>query len=157
MSKASLLLVFIGASFGLYVAGGREPEIQTQVVARSGTWVETRIPRSRDGHFYAHAMVNNQLVRFMVDTGATGIALTIDDAERTGVAVNQAAFEVVGTGASGPVRGQRVQLASVSVDGKEVQRLPAIVVEGLDRSLLGQAYLSRMTSVSMTAEQMIIR
>jgi aspartyl protease family protein len=156
MNKLALYAL-IGASLGVYVGCSREPETQTQIVARSETWAETRIPRSRDGHFYAHAMVNNQLVRFMVDTGATGIALTIEDAERTGVAVNRAAFEIVGTGASGPVRGQRVRLDSVSVDGKEIQRLPAIVVEGLDRSLLGQAYLSRMTSVSMTAEQMIIR
>jgi aspartyl protease family protein len=159
MSKSLGSLAFFGGVIGLAVAnsGNREPDIQTQVVARPGTWAETRIPRSRDGHFYVHAMVDGQLVRFLVDTGATQIALTLEDAERVGAQITPAAFEVVGTGASGPVRGQRIRLRSVSVDGKEITSLPAIAVEGLDRSLLGQAYLSRMSGVSMTSEQMIIR
>ena len=159
MSRSIGPLAFVGGIVGLLIAnsGSGEPEIQTQIAARPGNWAETRIPRSRDGHFYVHAMVDGQLVRFLVDTGATQIALTLDDAERVGAQITPGAFQVVGTGASGPVRGQRIRLHSVSVDGKEIRSLPAIAVEGLDRSLLGQAYLSRMSGVSMTSEQMIIR
>src|ERR671913_1996463 len=62
----------------------------------------TELERSSSGHFYTHAKVNGQLVRFLVDTGATGVALTVADAERVGIDVNPASFEIVGEGAAGP-------------------------------------------------------
>jgi aspartyl protease family protein len=64
---------------------------------------------------------------------------------------------VVGSGASGPVRGQQVMIDSVSLDGKEVRTLRGAVLEGLDVSLLGQAYLSRITSVTISGEEMVLR
>src|SRR5687768_6327358 len=78
----------------------------------------TELERSPSGHFYTHAKVNGELVRFLVDTGATGVALTVEDAKRVGIKVDPSSFEVVGEGASGLVRGQLVTLDSVEVEGK---------------------------------------
>lgn len=124
---------------------------------RGGWGGETRLSPGPGGHFHTSALVNGQPVEFIVDTGATAIALTIDDARRIGIPVNQSSFQVVGSGASGPVRGQLITLNSVSVDGKEVRTVRGAVLEGLGVSLLGQAYLSRISEVKMSNGEMILR
>lgn len=118
---------------------------------------ETRLTRQANGHFFVEALVDGEPVDFVVDTGATAVALTVADAHRIGIPVNPGAFEVVGSGASGPVRGQQITIGSVEIDGKRVTTLRGAVIEGLDVSLLGQAYLSRITSVTMTGDQMTLR
>jgi aspartyl protease family protein len=115
---------------------------------------ETLLERSAGGHFYVDAEVNGQLVHFVVDTGATSVALTVDDARRIGLPVSTGEFQIVGTGASGPVRGQSIMLDRVSVGGKEVRGVSGAVLEGLGVSLLGQSYLSRISSVEMSGDHM---
>ena len=93
---------------------------------------DTELQRESNGHFYVHAKVNGQLVRFLVDTGATMVALTVDDAERAGLNVNAATFQIVGEGAGGPVRGQDVKIGSIEVEGKLVNDIEGVVLEGGD-------------------------
>lgn len=156
MSSKTLAIVF-ATIVGLAVTGKRAPEDRVRVVTTAQGTQEVRIPRSQDGHFYVHAMVNGQLVRFLVDTGATQIALTLEDAERVGESFSPAAFEVVGSGASGPVHGQFIEIDSIELGGREVANLRGAVVDKLEISLLGQAFLSRARSVQMNADEMIIR
>jgi len=85
------------------------------------------------------------------------VALTLEDARRVGANVSPVSFEVVGTGASGPVRGQPLTLDRVELDGKTVSDVPAAAVEGLHVSLLGQTFLSEMEMVQMSGSEMIIR
>lgn len=118
---------------------------------------EIRLRRRRDGHFYVHSMVNGQLVEFMIDTGATTIALTTRDAERVGLNVDFKNFTVIGTGASGAVEGQIDRLDSVEIEGRRATNLEAMVADGLDVSLLGQSFLGELTSVQMSGESMILR
>ncbi len=126
--------------------------------ATAGAWGgETRLTPGPGGHFHTQALVNGRPVEFIVDTGASTVALTMADARRIGVRFDPTDFEVVGTGASGPVRGQEVMIDRVSVDGKEVQTIKGVVLEGLEQSLLGQAYLSRITEVRMSGGEMILR
>ena len=119
--------------------------------------IDTRVRRNRNGHFYVTALVNGQPVRFVVDTGATTVALTVEDARRAGVRFDPASFDVIGQGAAGPVRGQQLHLSSVELDGKERLHVRAAVLEGADVSLLGQSYLSRLNSVQMQGDQMVLR
>ena len=117
----------------------------------------TELHRSPNGHFTASASVNGQPVDMLVDTGASAVALTIDDARRLGLAVDPATFRVVGTGASGPVRGTAGTLADVAVGDRHVAQMQAVVVEGLDRSLLGQSYLRRLEQVEISGDTMTLR
>jgi aspartyl protease family protein len=119
--------------------------------------VDTHVRRSPNGHFFVNALVNGQPVRFVVDTGATTVALTEADARRAGVPFDPASFEVIGQGAAGPIRGEEMHLRSVELDGKERLHVRAVVIEGGDISLLGQTYLSRLNSVQMSGEEMILR
>jgi len=118
---------------------------------------DTELEREANGHFYVHAKVNGQLVRFIVDTGATIVALKRDDAERVGLNVDPANFQIVGEGASGPVMGQNVKIGSIEVDGKLANDVDGVVLADSNMSLLGQSYLSRLTEVKMSGEYMILR
>ena len=160
MSKSVVAFVIFGTVVGLMMPGGRssrseEPEASSTTY--SAVPVETRVRRSPMGHFYVHALVNGQLVRFVVDTGATTVALTPQDAERAGLKVDASSFVPIGMGADGPLRGQMVQLDSVSLDGKQVNHIRAMVIDGADISLLGQNYLSQIHSVQMAGDEMILR
>ena len=115
------------------------------------------LERSFDGHFYADAQVNGATVHFLVDTGATGIALSVDDARRAGLVFDAAGFEQVGTGASGAVMGHWVALNRVQLGLKTVTDTPAVILEGGDRSLLGQSFLSKFGSVEIHGNQMVLR
>lgn len=119
---------------------------------------ETVLRRQPDGHFYADVQVNGRTVRFMVDTGASGIALTRDDARRAGIDFDPSRFEVVGSGASGPVKGQRVRIADMRLDLKQVANVDAAVLDdGLSVSLLGQSFLSRFGTVQIESDRMTLR
>lgn len=126
-----------------------------QMLVASG---ETVLVRAPDGHFYADVQVNGRSIRFLVDTGATGVALTRDDAMRAGVSFDPGQFQVVGAGASGPVRGQMVRIADMRLDMKQVSDVDAAVLDdGLSVSLLGQSFLSRIGSVRIEQDRMTLR
>ena len=152
-----LIPFVIAAAVGVGVAAPRANEPSPRPTQQAGEGGETRLDRSEDGHFYVEASVNDQPVRFLVDTGATGVALTIEDAERIGIEFTPGSFRVVGSGASGPVHGQNVMLDSVDVDGKAAADVRGAVIEGLGVSLLGQAYLSQLEKVEISGDEMLLR
>lgn len=115
------------------------------------------LKREPNGHFYADVLVNNMSVRFMVDTGATGIALSRDDARRAGLAVSAGMFEVVAEGASGNVKGEWVTLDSVKLGQQEAKQVPAVILDGGQQSLLGQSFLQQFSSVEIKGDRMLLR
>jgi aspartyl protease family protein len=169
--KALLLVVGIGIGIGLMVPTGSGPSSPEAAVTQAPPQAsgpkpaetpeiprETKLDRRSNGHFYVDAEVNgDDLVNFIVDTGASSVALTTRDAERIGVPFSRSNFEVIGTGASGAVRGQLVTIDRLSIDGKEVREVRGAVLEGLEISLLGQSYLSRIGGVEMAGDSMTLR
>jgi aspartyl protease family protein len=115
------------------------------------------LERSYDGHFYADARVNGATVHFLIDTGASGIALSTDDARRAGLAFDSGQAEVVGMGASGEVMGHFVQLDRVELGLHSVTDTEAVVLDGGDKSLLGQSFLSKFGSVEIRGDTMVLR
>ena len=157
MIKPFITIVVVGIGIGLALPSGNRPVAASAGSAAPEERRETTLERESNGHFYALAKVNGQLVRFIVDTGASTVALTVEDAERLGIPINPATFEVVGEGASGLVRGKLITLDSVEIDGKRVDNVRASVLEGSRVSLLGQSYLSRMGEVQMKGDYMILK
>ena len=150
-------MVAAGLAIGLlWPAGDKAPAASAS--ASSGERKETVLERESNGHFYTHARINDAgIVNFVVDTGASVVALTVEDAERLGIPIDPSEFTVVGEGASGFVRGKEVTLDSVEVDGKRVEDVQGVVLEGSRLSLLGQAYLSRMGEVEMSGDYMVLK
>lgn len=97
------------------------------------------------GHFFAIGTINGVSTRFMVDTGATAISLSSEEAKRTGVNY-LAGTRVLTQTANGVVPVYRVRLDAVEVGGVTITNVDAIVIEGgrLPMALLGMSFLNRM-------------
>ena len=96
------------------------------------------------GHFIADGMVNGGSVRFVVDTGATGVVLPAADARRLGVDYRKGERGQSKT-AGGIVPVFRVRFDRVRVGGIELHGVEGVVIEqGLDVALLGMSFLSRV-------------
>ncbi|MBS0360907.1 MAG: TIGR02281 family clan AA aspartic protease [Proteobacteria bacterium] len=116
------------------------------------------IAKSADGHYWAEGLVNGSHIRFLVDTGATAVALTPADAERLGFDPAKLAYGYKVTTASGPARAAAVKLAEVNVAGAKVENVEALVIEkGLDASLLGMTFLGRLASFQATRTALILQ
>ena len=113
--------------------------------------------RQWDGHFYADTQINGTTIRMLVDTGATGIALTRDDARKAGIGISIGMPNVVGQGAGGAVKGEYVTLDRVSLGGENAESVPAVVLDGGGQSLLGQSFLSKFASVEIKGDTMVLR
>jgi aspartyl protease family protein len=113
--------------------------------------------RQWDGHFYADTQINGTTIHMLVDTGATGIALTRDDARKAGIGISIGMPNVVGEGAGGAVKGEYVTLDRVNLGGESAESMPAIVLDGGGQSLLGQSFLSRFASVEIKGDTMVLR
>ena len=117
------------------------PVAAAEVRSRSVT-----VPRDSRGQFEIDALVNGHHVDFMVDTGASVIALTARDAARLGIRPSQNAFVAEVRTANGKVRAAPARLDAVRVGGIEVRDVPALILpdEALSDNLLGLAFLSRL-------------
>lgn len=116
-----------------------------------------QLQRNENGHFYADVDINGAQVHMLVDTGATGIALSRDDARKAGIATSIGMNDVVGQGADGSVHGEYVTVDKMSLGGKTVEHMNAIVLNNGDQSLLGQAFLSQFASVEIHGDTMTLR
>lgn len=96
------------------------------------------------GHFVADGQVNGGAIRFLVDTGATAIALPAADAKRLGIDYQKGRRGMTNT-AAGPTPMYVVRLDTVRVGGIELQAVDAIIIEqGLNVALLGMTFLNRV-------------
>jgi aspartyl protease family protein len=96
------------------------------------------------GHFIADGQINGGAIRFVVDTGATAIAIPASDAVRLRIDYQKGRRAMTHT-AGGPTPVYVVTLDSVRVGGIEIQNVEAVVIEqGLGVALLGNTFLNRM-------------
>ncbi|NVE95819.1 retropepsin-like aspartic protease family protein [Altererythrobacter lutimaris] len=131
----------------------------SQAGARTADWYagEHTLPRQSDGHFYADATVGGTSIRMMVDTGASVIALTGQDAISAGLHWYDADVRRIGTGASGAVYGVPARIKQIEIGGMTRYDVDAVIIpEGLEISLLGQSYLSQIGSVRIADDRMIM-
>jgi len=116
------------------------------------------IRKASDGHFWADGEVNGRTVRFLVDTGATAVALTPEDAQRLGLDPSQLRYGSRVVTAGGQIRAASVRLASITVAGARLDNVDALVIEkGLDTSLLGMTYLGRLSRFEATRTGLVLQ
>lgn len=115
------------------------------------------LDRAADGHFYADVRINGNPAHMLIDTGASGIALSRDDARAAGVATSIGMNDVVGEGADGVVRGEYVKLDRVELGPLSASGLDAVVLNSGQQSLLGQSFLSKFASVQIEGDRMVLR
>lgn len=115
---------------------------------------EIVIPRSRDGHFYVAGRIGDQPVNFMVDTGASSVAVSAAVARRLALPRGKPTrVETAGgTAAAEEIAGQQIAIGGIVIPNARVLVLPGMATE----ALLGQNVL-RYLEVSQTDRQMILR
>jgi aspartyl protease family protein len=119
---------------------------------------EASIAKSSDGHFWAEAEVDGHPVRFLVDTGATAVALTADDARNLGIDPSSLQYQYTVMTANGPARAAQVKLGLVSVGRAQISDVQAFVIDkGLGTSLLGMSYLGRLAKFEATPDAMVLK
>jgi aspartyl protease family protein len=137
----------------------RQPDLRGPApIAASVDDGAAQIVKGADGHFWAEAKVDGRAVRFLIDTGATAVALSQTDAKRLGIDTKGLDYSYQVMTASGQTRAAKVTLASVAVAGAQVRDVDALVIEnGLETSLLGMSYLGRLSSFQATPRALILR
>jgi aspartyl protease family protein len=116
------------------------------------------IRKASDGHYWAEGRVNGRTVRFLVDTGATEVALTPQDARRLGYDPATLTYGDKVLTAGGQIRAASIRLASLTVAGARLENVDALVIEkGLDTSLLGMTYLGRLSRFEATPAALVLQ
>ncbi len=101
------------------------------------------ITASGGGHFYPLGAINNKPVQFLVDTGATQVAMGIGQAERLGIDYRRGQMVMAST-ANGNVPMWRVRFASVRIGDVEVHDVEgSVLASNMPYVLLGNTFLSR--------------
>lgn len=147
--------ILITGSGGVSAAGSESPSSQGQKVDELDQAIE--LTRDDNGYFFADVQINGAPVHMLVDTGATVIALSRNDAQMAGIATPIGMNDVVGQGADGEVKGVEVRLEKVALGEKSAEDIPAIVLNHGSQSLLGQSFLSKFASVKIEGDKMILR
>jgi aspartyl protease family protein len=120
---------------------------------------EAEVRRSRDGHFHVAADVDGARIRFMVDTGASSVVLTDDDARRAGIDPDRLIFDLDVATANGRTRAAEVRLGAIAVGDIRVTGVRAMVTRPgqLETSLLGNTFLSRLHSFTVEGSRLTMR
>ena len=140
-------------------AAGLWEDIRRDVLPRQAMVTATRIevPLGTDGHFHLTAQVNDVPVRFVVDTGASALALGPRDAERAGIDLARLAYAGQAQTANGIVPTATVRLDSVRIGEIEDHGVAAMVIRGdIDRSLMGMDYLRRFARVGFEGDVLVL-
>lgn len=115
------------------------------------------LPRQADGHYYVVAKVNDVPIRFVVDTGATQVVLTQQDADRLGLNADRLAFTGRANTANGSILTAPVRLDTLDIGPIHDRNVNAVVNGGqMDTSLLGMNYLTRFARVEFNRDKMIL-
>jgi aspartyl protease family protein len=116
------------------------------------------IPRDGRGHFLTEGRIDGQRIGFMVDTGASVIALNETSAARFGLRPSRGDYNATVTTANGTIRAARTRLAMVDIGGIVVRDVDAMVLpdEALSENLLGLSFLSKLRRFEYANGKMVL-
>jgi aspartyl protease family protein len=128
------------------------------VAAAAVTSRSVIVPRDARGHFQVDARIEGRDLSFMVDTGASMIALTASDAARLGIHPAQREFVTEVKTANGTVRAAPTRLDRVEIGDLVVRDVAALVLpdEALGDNLLGLSFLSRLRRFEYSAGRLVL-
>ncbi|RPF70778.1 retropepsin-like aspartic protease family protein [Aurantiacibacter spongiae] len=118
---------------------------------------ETRIPLSRDGHYWLEAEVNGHRTSFLVDTGATLTAVSDRTAAAAGLEARESGLPIRLQTANGAVAAKMTNIDELRFGNVAARGLDAVIAPGLgDTNVLGMNLLSRLASVRIEQGELIL-
>ena len=143
--------------------------VATQTAERNGddanqssqtnpTGGEVHIKAAEGGHFFSEVEVNGRTVSAVVDTGATGVSLSYEDARSVGLRLSEADFTMESQTANGTARIAPVTLYRVQIGDIEVRDVQAFVAEPgkLFQTLLGMSFLRRLSHIDIRGQELVL-
>lgn len=117
------------------------------------------VPRDAFGHFRTEGRIDGRRVAFLIDTGATLIALTADDAAMLGIHPGNSEYRVLLKTANGLVRAAPTTLDMVEIGDIMVRDVTAVVMPdgALSEDLLGMSFLSRLRHIEYSEGKMVLQ
>lgn len=114
---------------------------------------------ARGGHYTTQAQINNSSIEVLVDTGATAVALSYEDAQTAGLQPNTLTFNVPVNTANGTGYAARVKLRKVSIGNVRVTDVDGLVLQKgvFSGTLLGMSFLGRLRSFSIENGKLILK
>ncbi len=111
------------------------------------------------GHYITSASINNRSVEVMVDTGASAVALSYEDASRIGLKPRNLKYDVKVSTANGEGKAARVMLREVEIGTVRVQNVEGLVLQegALRGTLLGMSFLGRLRSFKIEDGKLILK
>ncbi|VAV91047.1 Aspartyl protease [hydrothermal vent metagenome] len=171
-SKILLLALFVAATVAYYgdkiiaAADGQKQLVQNTgddlvygKTNRAEFGDDVRVPMNRDGHYWATLDVNGTPVRFVVDTGASHISLSYEDAEAAGLDPAGLEYDRAFRTANGISYKAMVKLDQISLESIEVTGISASVSQqgAMNVSLLGMNFLNKLSSFKMEDQSLILK
>lgn len=149
-----LIFIAVIAAYGLW------GDVRNTVTPRQTTSAETGqiiLPRGAGGHYFLEAEVNGTPIRFVVDTGATHVVLSREDAALIGMDPDALTYFGTAQTANGIVRTAPVRIDTITIGGMTDRAVRAVVNEGeLFESLLGMSYLERFSNIQIANDRLIL-
>jgi len=146
--------------FGVIAVVGLWDDIRHTIQPTQTVFAEQgriEVPRAPDGHYYLTLMINDEPVKFVVDTGASSVVLTQDAAQRIGLDVDDLAYVGRAMTANGEVRTAPVTLEQVALGPVKHTNVSAWVNDGdMSQSLLGMTYLQKWSRIEIANGSLVL-
>lgn len=166
-SSLSKFLIWFAIVFVIITGYAFKPELDIfkhrvlAVLIPSYSWINKHeqliISRNQDGHFYIDALVNNIKIKFLIDTGATSLVLSKEDASMLNIDLSKLDFHLIYHTANGSNVAAPVIIRTLFIGNKTFNDVKAIIGKGeLDISLLGMSFLKRFKSFSIDDDNLIL-
>jgi aspartyl protease family protein len=137
------------------------PNVASLAVEKPETTLRRKatIRNRPDGHYWTRALVNKKSsVEFMVDTGASVVALTYKDAQKMGLRPDQLDYRWEIRTAGGKTMGASVMIDQIQIGQVRIKNVEAMVLRtDLEQSLLGMSFLRELYSYEFRGDRLIIQ
>ncbi len=105
------------------------------------------------GHFVVRAKINDKNIDFLVDTGATDVALTLEDAATVGYKIDDLSFDIPVSTANGTAYAAAIMINKIEIGPISVSNVRASVVRSdMDTSLLGMSFLNKLKGYEVNGD-----
>ena len=166
MNRALLVLLLMAVTVGTVVAY-KDPEtaarasdgVSAMLRKHTASVRAVQVPRGQGGEFTLQARINGVAAPMVVDTGATSVVLTAEDAKAAGLPLALLNYTVNIETANGRARAAPVTLDRIAMGELEERSVEALVVQPgqLRTSLLGMSFLNRLQSWQANGDRLVLK
>ncbi len=165
---ARMIFLWIGIFAFLFVIFAFRPEfisiwerVKSDISGTSNQSVQGReiiLTRRDDGHFWLQADVNGQNIEFLVDSGASGISMGVNDADLANIEYDLEGYPVLMNTANGTSKSYRAEIRTLKAESIKYEDVDIFISPALGNiNLLGMSFLNRLQSWRVEGNKMILQ